>query len=146
MRNFLVKTLVGSSLLLVSLTARAQYPPRYDDPYRSDRGYDNGYQHRGWVVTRSLNRLRADLDRADANTVPFVSDFNGDRERISRARQELSEFQQSWSAREFNARQVDGAIYALQRVLDQNHLTDRNRSMLASDLAWMRDFRDRHEQ
>jgi hypothetical protein len=156
MRNILASTLVGASLLLtLGSTANAQYPPRGEDRYRYERGdganrYDRGHEaNRDWAqrafVSRTVERLRVDLNRADDNTVPFVSDFNGDRDRISRARQELNEFQSSWSAGQFNGRQLDHAIAAVQRVLDQNRLSDRSRDMLASDLNRMRGFRASYE-
>lgn len=139
MRYLLGVAVLGSSLVVSGSIANAQYEPRGDYPRYREEG-------RGQFVTRNLDRLRADLDRAASNTAPFVSDFNGDRARIGRARQEVDEFQRGWNAGDFNPRQLQDAIVAVQRVLNENRLSDRTRDLLASDLNWMREFQDRHER
>ena len=131
MRNLFMKTLAGASLALFTMTANAQYQPR---DYRYQERYDD---RRDWI----FSRLRADLDRAEANTLPFVGDFTGDRSRISRARQEVSEFQRSWAFGDFDRRELNQAIQAVQDVVDENNLSDRTRTALMMDLNRLRDFR-----
>ena len=133
MRNLFIMNLAGASLALFTMTANAQYQPR---DYRYERNDDR----REWI----FNRLRADLDRAEANVLPFVGDFTGDRSRISRARQEVSEFQRTWAFGDYDQRDLNQAIRAVQDVVDENNLSDRTRSALLMDLNRLRDFRASH--
>ena len=131
MRNLFIKTLAGASLALFTMTANAQYQPR--DYRYQERNYDR----RDWI----FNRLRGDLDRAESNTLPFVGDFTGDRARISRARQEVNDFQRAWGFGDYDRRELNQAIRAVQNVLDENNLSDRTRNALMMDLNRLRDFR-----
>ncbi len=116
-------------LLLLSLTASAQYQyPRGDGRY-----YDRGdYSRNGGDV---FGRVRSDLDRAEASSYPN----GGDRRRFDKVREELNEFQRSGNRRELNE-----AISALQKVVDHNRLAYRDRDVLAGDLYRMRDLRARN--
>jgi hypothetical protein len=135
MRNSL-KALAVSGLLLFGLTANAQYRPR------GDAGYQDRDEYRDRERARFLDRVRADLDRAEATTVPFT----GDRARIERAREEVNAVQRKLEAGVYDRRELDDAIVAVQRVVDDNHmLSDSNRDFLAADLNHMRDFRSRIE-
>jgi hypothetical protein len=133
----LVKALAGSSLLLLSLTTTnaQQYPPRGDTRYQ-DR--DDTYR-RG----RLFDRIRVDLDRAEASALPFT----GDRMRIERAKQEMNEYQRSLDAGNYSDRRpLDDAVRALQRVLDANTLlSDRNRDVLTEDLSRLHDWQARYD-
>ena len=123
MRKFLTATLLGASL--VCAVASAQTPYGYRDYDRNDYG-----RYRGDL----FERVRADLDRVEA-----ASYWNeGDRHRINKVREELGDFQRSGSHHELN-----DAIGALQRVVNDNRMPPRDREMLASDLYQMRDFRAR---
>jgi hypothetical protein len=133
MRCFLSKALIGSGLLLFGLVAQAQYGPRYGGDY-PNYGQREAREH-GWI----FDRVRGDLDRAEASTLPF----SGDRNRIERARVELNELQSSWNAGENNWREFNEAVTALQRVMDVNRMSDRTRDFLAGDLNRLRDMRSR---
>jgi hypothetical protein len=137
----LVKALAGSSLLLLGLTANAQqYPPRYEN--RPDNRYqerEDNYAGRG----RIFDRMRADLDRAEAGALPFT----GDRMRIERAKQELNELQQRLDdGNYYDRRPLDDTVRAIQRVLDSNvTMSDRNRDALSNDLSRLREWQTRSD-
>jgi len=126
MKRFLTATLLGASL--VSVAAYAQYQPPYGYRY-SDR--DDYRRYRGGDL---FERVRADLDRVEGAS--YWND--GDRHRINKVREELGEFQRSGSHDELN-----DAIGALQKVVNDNRMPPRDREMLAGDLYQMRDFRAR---
>jgi hypothetical protein len=131
MRHLLIEALAGSGLLLFGLNAAAQ-PPR-DAPY---------YNRGEFESAQSLFRqVRTDIDRAERNA---YDNFSGDRSRFARVRGELSELQRQWDENEYAPSQVDNVIVALQRVMDDNNLSYRDRDMLASDLRQLRDFRSGH--
>jgi hypothetical protein len=118
MRRLMTATLFASSIW--SAGARAQYQPPYG--YRDYGGGD------------LFDRVEADLDRVAA-----ASYWNsGDRHRINKVREELGEFQRGGRRHELN-----DAIGALQKVVNDNRMPPRDREILASDLNQMRDFRAR---
>jgi hypothetical protein len=129
MKRLLTMTLLGSSvLLLAGGVANAQYQPRYGD---RDYDRDDGYRNRGGDV---FDQVRYDLERVATNAY-----WNsGDRHRIDKVREELGEFQRSGNRHELN-----DAIGALQKVVNDNRISFREREMLAGDLDRMRDFRAR---
>jgi hypothetical protein len=139
----LVKALAGSSLLLLGLTANAQqYPPRYENRYQDQNRYqerEDNYYGRG----RIFDRMRADLDRAEAGALPFT----GDRARIERAKQELTELQQSLDdGNYYDRRPLDDTVRAIQKVLDSNvTMSDRNRDVLSNDLSRLREWQARYD-
>jgi hypothetical protein len=144
----LVKALAGSSLLLLGLTANAQqYPPRNENRY--DNRYqerDNRYQEREdnyYGRGRIFDRMRTDLDRAEAGALPFT----GDKTRIERAKQELNELQQSLDdGNYYDRRPLDDTVRAIQRVLDSNvTMSDRNRDVLSNDLSRLREWQARYD-
>ena len=135
MRN-IMKAVAASGLLLVGLTANAQYRPRGDDGYQDrDEGRDRDR-------ARFFERVRADLDRAAATTLPYTDD----RIRIIRAQEEVNAVQRQLESGIYDRRDLDDAIVAVQRVVSDNHmLSDSNRDFLGADLNHMRDFRSRME-
>lgn len=136
MRHSLIKSLIGSSLLVLGLSIQAQATPQRYDPY------DNRANFQDFQDTQSLfHQVRSDLDRAENSSVsPF-----GDRYSFEKARGELSELQRQWDENEYSPRQADSAIAAMQRVLSDNHLLLRDRDRLTEDLSRMRDFLATHE-
>src|SRR5579864_2233309 len=114
------RLLACSAFLLLSVAANAQYPPRDYGRY-----YDRG---------ELFGRVRADLDRAESN--PYAN--RGDRHRFNKVREELNEFQRSGSKHELN-----DTISSLQRVVNDNRISPRDRDALADDLYRLRDFRAR---
>jgi hypothetical protein len=131
MRQLLIKSLVGSSLLLFGLSAQAQVP-RY------------GYYRTDLQSAQTLfHQVRSDIDRAQRD---MYSDFGGNEQyRFERVRGELSELQRQWDENDFTGHQIDTVIGALERVLMDNHLLLRDRDTLTSDLSQLRDFRTIYE-
>jgi len=131
MKHLLIKTLAGSGLMLLALTARAQYQPRTEYEVRHEA------REHAWL----FDRARTDLDRAESFTVPFT----GDRDRVVRARREVNECQRDVATGEDDRQTFGEAIAAIQRVVDLNHLPDRNRALLADDINALRDLQARLE-
>ncbi|HWY46002.1 MAG TPA: hypothetical protein VNX70_01375 [Bryobacteraceae bacterium] len=129
MRHRFLKSIVGSSLLVLGLSVQAQdRAPRYDP-------YDNRSNFQDFQNGQSLFRqVRSDLDRAENYA------YSGDRYWFDRVRGELSELQRQWDENEYTPRQVDKVIAALQRVVSENQLSFRDRDRLMDDLSRMRDF------
>ncbi len=134
--RYIINAVAVSGLLLFGLPANAQYRPR------GDAGYQDREEFRDRERARFFDRVRADLDRAEATSVPFTDD----RTRIVRAREEVNAVQRKLEAGIYDRRELDDAIIAVQRVVDRNHmLSNRDRDDLAGDLTHTRDFRSRIE-
>ena len=131
MKHLLIRSLAGSGLMLLALTARAQYQPRPDDEARGE-----AREH-----AAVFDQVRTDLDRAEGFTVPFT----GERDRVARARREVNECQRAVAAGETDRRTFGDAIAAIQRVVDLNRLPDHNRNLLADDINALRDLQARLE-
>jgi len=135
MRRFLMKSLVGSGLVLGALTLNAQqynpqqYPPR-SDYSRYDR--DN------WR-SMLVSRVRSDLDDAQSRTIPF----SGDRWRIARAKESLGEFQRDMNSGNYDRGALDRAIMATQRVVDAGRLPYRSQERLRDDVNRLRNMQSR---
>ena len=131
MRHLLIKAIAGAGLLaLGTTTASAQYQPRPDYRYRMDE--------RGMRV---FDRSRADLERVQANTLPFT----GDRSRVTMALNELSECQRAVANDSFSRREFNEAIGAMQRVVELNRISDRSRDFLTNDMSDLRRLQERLE-
>ena len=159
MRRFLVRTMAGSSLLLMALAAHAQDRDRYrdDDRYdRDDQGYrreepynryydrdDRAYRGRelyGRGGGSLIDRVQSDLRYADSDAYSRT-----ERKRIDNARKQLWEFQRAWSTGRFDRHELDDSIAAIQKVVDHNALRDRSRSILWADLQRLRSFRAEYQ-
>src|SRR6266478_1111717 len=95
----ILKTVAAAGLLLLGTTASAQYRPRdefrYQDRERRERFFD---------------QLRSDLYTAERGTLPFT----GDRNRIERARQEVSALERQMDSGIYDRREFDETIRAVQ--------------------------------
>jgi hypothetical protein len=129
MRTLLMRALIGTSLLFGGLAAaNAQYEsPRV-------------YEHRDQA--QFLDRVRADLDRAEAATLPDT----GDRGRINAVRDEVNMFSRRLADGNYDRAALDNAISGMQRVVDINRMSDRTRDMMSDDLARLRDMRVRMDR
>ena len=146
MRRFRTATLLGSSLLLLSLSASAQYYPDrgYPDRGYSDRGYsDRGYSDRdnygrgGGQETALFARTVSDLDRAASSGYYR----GGDRRRIDNARRDLWDFQSRLRQGRFDRGELDEAIGNVQKVINMRSLDYRDRGALENDVERLREFR-----
>ncbi|HTA70356.1 MAG TPA: hypothetical protein VK776_18840 [Bryobacteraceae bacterium] len=126
MKHVLVRTLVGTSLLLFSLTANAQTT---SEQMRSTFYSEDQYQ-----LTHSMfDKITADLSRAQTDTNSPA--------RFDRANTQLRQLEQSWDKGQYISREMEGAISAIQTVLSVNHLMPRDRGALSADLSQLLDFR-----
>lgn len=126
--------------MLFGLTASMQAQrPRDDDSYHRDR--DDYFRGDQWRA-RMFDRVRDDLNHVQ--TTWFSG--GGDQYRLDRAKQELNELQTAMAEHRFNERALDDVVNAMQRVVSDNRLSDRDRSILNDDLARLRQFRERHDE
>jgi hypothetical protein len=140
MKHLLIRTVAGTGLMLFGLTASMQAQrPRDDDSYHRDR--DDYYRGDQWRA-RMFDRIRDDLNHVQ--TTWFSG--GGDQYRIDKAKQELNELQTSMAEHRYNERALDDVVAAMQRVVSDNRLSDRDRSILNDDLARLRQFRVRHDE
>ena len=118
---------IGSSGLLL----HAQFGPP-GGPYQPDS------------VSGLIDRVHDDLNRGYD-----VWHLRGsDRDRLNHAEHQLRDFSKAWRNGKFDKGELDEAIGAVQHVLDNNHLTGRERDNLWNDvesLRRMREAYDRHE-
>lgn len=108
-----------------------------EDVYHRQR--EESFRGENWRQ-RIFERVRVDLDHVQAETFPS----GGDQYRLARTRQELNELQDKLAAGRYDERELDEVIAAMQRVVDDNRLTRRDRDLLTDDVNRMRDFRARH--
>src|SRR5579871_4060933 len=140
MKHLLLRSIAGAGLILFGLTAGVQAAPqRDDDAYHRDR--DDYYRGDQWRA-RMFDRIRDDLNHVQTNVFGAVT---GDQYRLDRAKQELGELQSAYSEHRYNERALDDVINALQRVVADNRLRDRDRDMLNNDLNHLREFREHHD-
>ena len=123
---------VASGLMLFGTVANAQRMTRTQYDYQNQQRFD----HRD----RMFDRVFSDLNRAEN----LNSADRGDRWRIERARREVSDFQQAWNNGNFDQRELNQAIYAMQNLVNTASLDYQTRSDLRADLQQMRMIRERH--
>ena len=131
MKRLLGMLLVGVSYLTLSAAAQAQFGP------------PNG-RYRPEAVSALIDRVHEDLNRGyDAWHLK-----HGDRDRLTHAERQLRDFAKHWRNGKFDEGNLDGAIGAIQHVLDDNHLQGRERDALWNDVEELRRMREaynRHE-
>jgi hypothetical protein len=113
--------------------------PRDDDSYHRDR--DDYFRGDQWRA-RMFDRVRDDLNHVQ--TTWFSG--GGDQYRLDRAKHELNELQTAMAEHRYNERALDDVVAAMQRVVSDNRLSDRDRSILNDDLVRLRQFRERHDE
>src|SRR5262249_7825085 len=109
--------------------------------YPYPRGGEYRYDERDRRGNEFLDRLRSDLDRAEATATPY----GGDHWRIARARQMGNAFQSEWNRGNHDQQELSRVIWAGQRVSDQNRLSADSRNILLEDVQRMREFQARHD-
>jgi hypothetical protein len=138
MKHLLLRTIAGTSLMLFGLSASMQaQPPRDDDAYHRDR--DDYYRGDQWRA-RLFDRVRADLDHVQTTWFP-----SGDQYRLAKAKQELSELQAAMADHRYDERALDDVLAAMQRVVSDNRLSNRDRDILNDDMGRLRQFREHHD-
>ena len=136
MKNLLIRAAACSGLFILTMTANAQYQPR-EDQYR--------YQTQGEREARNIDhlfdRLRVDLDRVHAGTLPFT----GDRSRVVMAREKVNDCQRMVNSGDYDRSTFNQTVSAIQRVVDLNRLSDQNRNDLVADISELRNLQLRLE-
>ncbi len=115
-----------------------------DRAYRDDDVYhrDRDERFRGEDMRRRFfERIREDLDHVQSGAFPF----GADQYRLARTRQELDELQSKLAAGRYDERELDEVIAALDRVVRDNRLSNRDRDVLSDDMNRLRAFRAKHE-
>jgi hypothetical protein len=137
MRSSLVKTLLGSGILLLSnLALNGQSYPSYP-PYSGDAHFRGPAYNRRYAGTWAMelwDHVRADLDRA-------AGDAYGSRRHINHARKEVNDVERQLSRGRFDRDEMDEAIKGVQHVVNSDDIPEVDRSMLLEDLARMQEFR-----
>lgn len=136
--TFLVTAMTAPVLLVTTRPALAQ-----DDQERRrmEERYHQEARDDAWWRGRLFERVRDDLDHVQAVTFKF----SPDEYRLVKVKSELNDLQDKYAAHEYAAPQLDDVIAAMQRVVSDNHLSDRDRDILRDDLSHLRNFRDHHE-
>src|ERR1700677_299436 len=111
-----------SALILVTLvgTGQAQFGP--EGRYRPE------------AVSAIVDRVHEDLNRG----YEVWHLRHGDRERLNHAERELRDFAKHWEHGKFDRGNLDGATGDVQKVIDDNHLSGRERDALWNDLEELR--------
>src|ERR1700722_2243714 len=133
MKRALLTALAGSGMLLMTMTANAQ-PPRSEGSYQRDP-----YERQMVSQDRMFDQIRGDLDLASTTALPF----SGDKDRVSIARDQLSECQRAVNSGNYDRLTFRQVISSIQRVVDLNRVTDQNRSYLVNDMNQLRDLEAR---
>jgi hypothetical protein len=131
MKKTLWKGLTGTGMLLLALCGSVNAQDRYG---RYDDRRDGYYQN----DRRSpVDRLQADLNRAEANTRAW----GRERGRFDKVRREAAEFERKWASGRYDRGELDDVIGNLQHLVDSRILDRRDRDVLVSDLYQLREFR-----
>ncbi len=138
MRHLLTKALIGSGVLLSSITAQAQV-------------YGSGSWDRGRLSvefgrtqnsdpSRSLfDQVRRDLGRAESISDRY--NYGRNRGHFNKVRKEMGEFQSKLANGRFDRHELDDVIKSLQRVVNDNNYGYREGDNLRADLDRLREFR-----
>ena len=109
---------------------------RYDD---RDSGRERGPRrnNRRNNDASVIDRVLSDLNRTASRT----RTDNHEREHFRRASHQLYEFRQKWAQGNFDRGKLDRAIEDLEHLTNSNQIRGQDRSILASDLSALRNFR-----
>ncbi|HEY3841480.1 MAG TPA: hypothetical protein VGL72_33150 [Bryobacteraceae bacterium] len=133
--------LTACGALLLTVGAMAQdygrpvassfQPGGYWDRERLGREYRRAF----------YDRLQDDLSRAESARYLRGDDLR----KFDRAHREIGEFQAKWARGLFDPREMDSAIFSVQRVIEIPVLRRDDRDALRADLGRMREFRSHME-
>src|SRR5258707_6765939 len=142
MNRFSSALLLGSGVLVLSLTAwgqRPYNPPRDDPYYRNDpnRGYNDDRSYRGddrngygGNEDALIGRVLSDLNRAAAG-----ARLDGhERKHFNEVAQKLQEFEGRLAQGRFDTGKLDSAINNLEHLARADRVRGRDRDMLARDV------------
>src|SRR5260370_5605073 len=139
MRRLLLRSIMGSGLLLLGLTAYSQDRDR-DRDHDEDR-YHQIQRGEDWWRGRMFERVRDDLAHVQSVTFPF----SADQYRLNRVKQELNELQAKLAENRYDQPELDDVISAMQRVVSDNHFSGLRRDLLNDGLNRFRPCREHHD-
>jgi hypothetical protein len=117
---------VGTFILGATLaSAQFQGEPKYDAA----------------SVDTLVDRVQSDLNHA-YDTRRFS---DADRDRLNHSEKELREFAGKWDHGKFDKGQLNGAIDAIQHVLDRNRMHGDDRDALSDDVTQLRRMKEAYE-
>jgi hypothetical protein len=93
-------------------------------------------------VSALVDRVHTDLN----HTYGVFHFSDSDRDRLNHAEKDLREFSQKWDNGKFDKGQLDGAIDAVQNVLDNNKMPVDQRDALSDDISQLRKMREAHDR
>jgi hypothetical protein len=139
MKHILLQMIAGVGLLVFGTSiGMAQDRDRGSDSTWY-QGRDSFFKEQHWKA-HLFQRVRDDLDQVQSTTFPG----GRDEFRIARTKQELGDLQTKLADNRYDQPQLDEVIAGLQRVIDSNKLSARDRDMLADDVSRLRDYREHH--
>jgi hypothetical protein len=132
---------ITSCLMLVGVLASGQDRDREDERRRNEERYHQLERSESWWAGHLFQRVREDIDHVQAVTFPF----SPDQYKLTAVKRELNELQEKYAATRYDQPELDDVIAALQRVMSDNHLANRDRDLLSDDLSRLREFREHHD-
>lgn len=126
---------------------RGAYGYGRNDPYDGDPYYNGrtgAYDRYSGRGTYESSGSGAVVDRVLYNLNAAASNSRVDsheRGHFNTAQQELMNFQSRWAQGQFDTGRLDRAVSAIQDLVNSDQLNPRYRSVLANDLAALRQFR-----
>ena len=131
MKKLLGMLVMGVMFVMLAAIADAQF------------GLPNG-RYRPESVSALIERVHADLNRGYG--VWHLR--HGDRERLNHSERQLRDFALHWEHGRFDKSNLDHSIGDIQKVINDNHLSGRERDTLWNDVEELRRMREayvRHE-
>jgi hypothetical protein len=144
MRHLALTIALVSGFWAFGLVGFAQ-PSNQNQPPTQTPARDGGENDRDYFSgpgrSRLFDRLNTDLDRATAASVPS----EGDRNRVDLAKRQISEIKSRLDKGNYEHRDMEEAINAVQRILSVNRLSREDRHFLRDDLAALRELQAHYE-
>ncbi|MBV8842242.1 MAG: hypothetical protein JO307_05465 [Bryobacterales bacterium] len=109
-----------------------------------EQGREGRYENRdeGYYKGHLFDRVREDVERVEANTHAF----SADEFRLTRVKQELNEMHQSAANGRIEERRLDDVITAIEKVIADNRMPERDRMMLQEDVRHLRAYKEHNER
>jgi hypothetical protein len=99
-------------------------------------------RYRPEAVAAIIDHVHQDLNRGYA----VWQLGKGDRDRLTHAERQLRDFANHWQHGKFDKSNLEGAVADIQKVIDENHLSGRERDALGNDIQELRQMREAYER
>jgi hypothetical protein len=131
MKHVFLESLLASSLVLAPMAATAQVAgDQIENQFYSPDQYRNTHS--------MFDKIRSDLYEAQTNAYP---NYLGDNSRFEIAHNELNALEQNWDRGQYDSREFENTMTAVQMVLNDNRLMGHDRDVLSADVSRLLDFR-----